>query len=778
MTVHRGYLLQPTYRTIRGTVMIHVFGVTDRGESFLVVEDRFRPYFFVPERGAEVVRRLAPEAELGEPEGLRDLLGLPVLRVSLRDPGDVAPLCARLEDASVECFEADIRYPYRYLMDHGVRGTFEIEGEATEGRWTDLVFRRPEIRPASFTPELRVLSLDLETDGLGREIYAAALAGCGEEEVLLCSDRAVAGATVVEDEAALLARLEARIRELDPDVLTGWNVVDFDLRVLAARAEAHGRALRIGRADEPLRVREGSGFARGERAVVTGRQILDGMEAVRGVGLKLPDLRLETVAQAVVGRGKTIAFDGARKVEEIERAFRERPEELAAYNLEDARLVLEILDATGALNLARERSLLSGMPLERVGASIASLDLLLLPAVRKRGIVAPSVRPQPEAGAIMGGAVLDSQPGIFDWILVLDFKSLYPTIIRTFSVDPVAFRGVGEVRPGVIRAPNGALFEPDAAVLPQLLTELGARRDRAKADGDIPLSLAVKLLMNSFYGVLGATSCRFFSAPVANAITSFGQYILGLARGYIEEHGLRVLYGDTDSLFVASGAASADEAWEIGRRAAAEVNARVSDWVRDEHGVDSRLELEFEKVYRRFFQPSLRGSREGSKKRYAGLRRHEDGTETLELVGMESVRRDFPETGKEFQTELIRRTLAGEEVEEFVRAFVRSVRAGDKDAGLVYRKALRKSLSSYTATTPPHVAAARKLETPPDRRISYVITATTGPEPVIPGEPLPGPLDHNHYIKTILKPVAEAVLAHLDIDFEDLAGGERQLGLF
>jgi DNA polymerase-2 len=772
-----GYLLQPTYRKVRGVPMIHVFGVTSERESFLLVEDRFPPHFFVPERGVDTVARLVPEATIGEEEGLRDLHDRRVRRVSVRDPGEVPTLRNRLEEAGVECLEADVRYAYRYLMDRGIRATMEIEGEATEGRWTDLVFRRPEVRPASFVPDPRLLSIDLETDRRGREIFSAALAGCGEEEVILRSDRPVEGAVVVEDEAALLARVEARIRELDPDVLTGWNVVDFDLKVLAARAEAHGRSMRIGRSDEPLRFREEPGFMRSERALITGRLVVDGLEAVRGLGLRLPNLRLETVAQEIVGRGKTISFEGARKVEEIERSFHEHPEDLVAYNLEDARLVLEILETSGALSLARERSLLTGMPLDRVGASIASLDMLLLPRLRERGRVASSVRGHAPSGAVVGGAVLDSKPGLEEWILVLDFKSLYPTLIRTFHLDPIAHRGMGTPREGLVTAPNGARFDPADSVLPAILLELGQRRDRAKADGDKPLSLAVKILMNSFYGVLGSTACRFFAASVANAITSFGQKVLGLARRWIEEEGHEVVYGDTDSLFVRSGAGDLEEAKAVGRRLAERVNARTSAWAEEEHGVASCLELEFEKVYRRFFQPRLRRSQEGSKKRYAGLR-CVDGGEELELVGLESVRRDFPEAGKEFQTELIRRALAGEEVEEFVRGFVRAVRDGEKDAGLVYRKALRKSLDQYTATTPPHVAAARKLATPPDRWIEYVITAGTGPEPVVPDEPLPGPLDHEHYVQTILKPVGDAVLEHLDRTFDDVVGGERQLGLF
>jgi len=175
--------------------------------------------------------------------------------------------------------------------------------------------------------------------------------------------------------------------------------------------------------------------------------------------------------------------------------------------------------------------------------------------------------------------------------------------------------------------------------------------------------------------------------------------------------------------------------------------------------------------------PTLRGSREGSKKRYAGLLAGVTGDPALELKGLESVRTDFPAAGRAFQTGLIRRVLEGAPVEGFVRDFVKAVRAGEHDGGLVYRKALRKKLDAYTATTPPHVAAARKLGGRPPRRISYVMTRG-GPEPVVRGRPLPGPVDYEHYVQALFRPVADAVLGLLDLTFDELAGGPRQLDLF
>ena len=104
----------------------------------------------------------------------------------------------------------------------------------------------------------------------------------------------------------------------------------------------------------------------------------------------------------------------------------------------------------------------------------------------------------------------------------------------------------------------------------------------------------------------------------------------------------------------------------------------------------------------------------------------------------------------------------------------RSLRAGKLDDQLVYRKALRKPLDSYTASTPPHVAAARRMSGRPGRVIRYVIT-TAGPEPA--GERR-SPLDHEHYVQKQVRAVAAPVLEQLGLEFDRVVGDDTQLRLF
>jgi DNA polymerase-2 len=769
----RGFVLTPTYRVVGGRPEVHLWAVLEDGEPALVVDDRAVPYFFVRAADVPAVARVAPRTPL-VPADLRTFAGEPVVRVEVALPRDVPPLRARLADAGVECYEADLRFAYRYLIDRGIRGGFTVAGPFERRPGVGRVYRNPDLAPSDFAPRLRVLAFDVETSRDARRLYSIACAGAGGERVLVVGPRPVEGAEVVPDERALLEGFLAHVRRTDPDVLTGWNVCDFDLAVLQRACRAVGLRCALGRNADELELRRDQGFTRESRALLCGRLVLDGLALLRGAFLRLEDYRLETAARLLLGRGKLFGPD--HRADEIEAAYRENPARLAAYNLEDARLVLDILARTGLVELAVRRSLLTGMQLDRVSAAIASVDALYLGALRARGRVAPSVRPvADETGGIVGGLVLDSRPGLYRNILVFDFKSLYPSLIRTFNIDPLT-HVPGEAPAGAVtRTPGGAAFRGDeAGILPALVARLAEERAAARRAGDAVAAQAIKILMNSLFGVLGSPASRLFSPAVANAITTAGQHVIRLAAAAVAGLGHRVIYGDTDSLFVDVGEPDTARAAAAGERLRAAIGAAVGEAITREFGCASHLELEFEKVYARFFMPEVRGGATGSKKRYAGLVRA-DGTETLELVGLEAVRRDWSGVARRFQRELLDLVFHDRPVGGWVRAFVADLRAGRFDDELAYRKAIRKPLAEYTKTTPPHVKAARKQAAGASRLVTYVVTRA-GPEAV--GETT-APPDYDHYVTQQLRPIADAVLRFLaEPDFDTLVGARRQLTLF
>jgi len=812
----RGFIVQPTYRIEKGRPVVHLFGRLEDGAAFLARDARPVPHFFVRASDADAAKALGAVRQ--QATGLLTLRGEPVVRIEVTAPADTAPLRGRLRAAGLPVLEADVRFAMRHLIDHGLRGAVAIEGTSGGTPGALRVFEDCDLSPGDWEPPagaLRLLSLDLETDARGERIHSAALAGPGIEACLLALPEADvarrlagsphAGRTVAcGDERGLLLALQRRMREIDFDILTGWNVVDFDLSVLLAAARRLGVAFEVGRVPGAARVIRDNSYWGRSRAEISGRVVLDGIDLLKGAFVKLEDYRLDTAAREILGEGKVALEEavhdasGARpsglgKAEAIGRVFRENLPRFVEYNLADARLVLGILEKTRLIELAVRRSLLTGMPLDRVGASIASFDFLYLHELRRRGRVAPSVGAESEAiEPTAGGAVLEPAPGLYGNVLAFDFKSLYPSLIRTFNIDPLGYVPGPDPDEAarLIRAPNGAHFRREPGILPEMVASLFPRREAAKRTGDAIGSHALKILMNSFYGVLATPACRFYSAPVANAITHFGQWALHWARDQVEAWGHKVLYGDTDSLFVTSGIAAAqgreaaakDEARRLGAALAARVSEALRAHIRERFDVPSHLELEFDALYLKLFLPAVRHGGGGARKRYAGLVAASgppgsEEREDLVFVGMEVVRRDWTDLAKTFQRGLFERLFRGaapEAVAAYLREFVRDLRAGRHDDHLVYRKALRKGIEEYTATTPPHVKAARKMGPGAGGLIEYVMT-TAGPEPL---GARTGPIDHPHYVDKQIRPIAEQVLSFLGISFEEALGEEVQGKLF
>ena len=760
--------------------MVHLYGVLEDGGTFLVRDRRQTPSFHIRRSDAALAWTLGATRQMETAD--TTFAGDRVLRVDVGVPQDAPPLRDRLHGHGVPTFEADVRFAVRYLIDRGIRGGCEIVGAPTpraDDSMIDRIFDDPLVRPADVTITPSVLSFDIETDPTARRLLAIALCGQGVDEVLIVDEEGRdmperAHAYPTEREA--LAAFVDRVRALDPDVLTGWNVIDFDLNVLARIARRTRTPLHLGRDAGTVRVRPARGYFGSGQASIPGRLVLDGMDLLRGAFQRFDDYSLNGVASEVLGEGK-VELDaggdraGGNRADDILARYRDDLPTFAEYARTDARLALEIVEKLDLVTLAVARSRLTGMTPDRVAASIASFDFLYLSALRRRRVVAPTVHSSDAdvSRRQAGGHVFEPVTGIHENVWVFDFKSLYPSVIRTFNIDPLGFVDGADAETDLVRLADDACFRRQPAILPAILDELFPQREAAKRTGDAIASQAIKILMNSFYGVLGTPACRFHNVAIANAITGMGRHLLQWSKRWFEARGFEVLYGDTDSVFVRSGF-SATEARTAGPALTQDLNAAIAEYIDGKWQVQSRLEMEFEKLYLKLFLPSVRHGGAGARKRYAGL---VDGQEVVEFTGMEVVRRDWTDLAKDVQRELYARLFAGSTVEEYLAGVATRLRDGELDDKLVYRKGLRKKPADYTANTPPHVAAARKSASA-DRVVSYVMTVA-GPEPL---DALVNEPDREHYLDKQVRPVAEPVLAALGLDFDRAVGDDRQLTLF
>ncbi len=771
----RGFIIQATYRTQCGVPVIYLFGRLASGETFLIRDRRQRPHFYILESDRD---RAAALGVTATPTDRVTFHHGRAARVTFAVPQHAPGLRDRLHSNGIETFEADVRFAMRYLIERDIRGGCEIEGGRTVGRHVNWIYDNPTVTSAEVDFAPSVLSFDIETDESAKKLLAISMYGCGIDEVLVVDPRQrpmPEGARSFTSERGALAAFCDRVRTSDPDVLTGWNVIDFDLTVLSRISKRFHKPFELGRDIGGLRIRPAEGYFGSGSASIPGRLVLDGIDLLRGAFVRMEDYSLDSVAREVLGEGKAVTGDVRDRVKEIQHNYENDLDAFVHYAATDARLVLEILETLNLIDLAIARSRLTGMTPDRVAASIASFDFLYLSALGKQKIVAPSVRlddASVSTSAQSGGHVLEPVIGRHGNVWVFDFKSLYPSIIRTLNIDPLGYRDHRALNSDLIETVSGACFMRDPAILPRILDTLFPRREIAKQSGDKVASQAIKILMNSFYGVLGTAACRFYNPAIANAITGQGKHFLLWAKRWFEYQGYRVLYGDTDSLFVSSGNGD-EEAGQLrtkGTSLAALLSQDVGTYVQSRWKVTCRLELEFEKLYTELFLPAVRSGAGGARKRYAG--RLDNGE--VEFVGMEVVRRDWTDLARSVQRELYARLFRNEPVDQYLSDIVTRVRAGKMDGELVYHKGLRKQLHKYTASTPPHVAAARKSSAKPGRVISYVITID-GPEPV---DNIEHEIDREHYVHKQIQPVAEPVLSALGLEFDRVIGDDTQIRLF
>src|SRR3989338_1560254 len=290
-----------------------------------------------------------------------------------------------------------------------------------------------------------------------------------------------------------LIKFKEEIIKQDPDIITGWNIIDFDILYLKNLFKKNKISFDIGRTNDEPHLRIESGFFKASTANIPGRQVIDAFNSIKDPYIKeAPSIKhaefetysLEAVAQAVLGTGKLIK--GKDRYEEIERMYKTNQKKLVDYNILDCKLAYDIL----------------------------------------------------------------KKPGIYNNVLVLDFKSLYPSIMRTFNID--AASRLEKKESGAIESPNHVYFINTEGILPKLIEKMHTAREKAKKEKRELSNYAIKIIMNSFFGVLANTNCRYYNYDMANAITHFGQMIIKLTREQIEKKGYKVIYQETDSCFVES----------------------------------------------------------------------------------------------------------------------------------------------------------------------------------------------------------------------------------
>jgi DNA polymerase, archaea type len=770
------FLLEGSYQAIDDGVVVELFGRARDGGAVVARYYGFRPWFELTEPTPEALERLRRDPEILAVEPTAVWTGgreRPAVRVTLHRPWLVPQYRDqyRREGDPESVLACDIPFVHRFLYDKriGLTVAFEAEDEPDEvrARYSVPTVVRVvtgdghDIRPAEpFRPPLRILSFDIENAIRERTIFTicgVAEGGGAERRTFRLADA---------DERKILAEFARIVREDDPDVITGYNIGGYDLPLVAERAEQ----LRMG----PLALgREGAPAKEmGERLwKVTGRVVADAWWSARRE-LHPKQETLQYVARTLLGDSK---LDVDRR--NIEREWEKDRDRVMEYCEHDADLALRILVRLRALEKAADLATVAHLPLEEGlnGRTSLFIDAMLIPRADARGVGVPPTHRASRENPIEGGYVHAIRPGLYRWVVVLDFKSMYPSIIiaRNLCFTTLSPEGT------TVAASGARFLAPTVrrGLIPEILAELLADRERFRAaergaanpEGRTyyhGLQEAVKILMNSFYGVLASSFYRFTNKEIGAAITGFAREAVTSIIRDLEAEGHEVVYSDTDSVFVRSPVDTLDGSREFGESIAKRFSREG-------------MTFEFQSIYSTFFS-------HGAKKRYVG--RTAWPTEDVVVRGYETRRTDAFDYQSEALLEVFELVLSGD-TEGAVRRsseLVQAVRDHKVPAARLVISRTVRAESEYNESTKeglPFLRIYRRLkeegyDVVPGMRVAWIVTdsheSPQEVEPWVEGRALAKEPDWGYYAERVAQTLAR-VTEVFDWDAAALLRGSRQM---
>ncbi len=704
-------ILDTDYITKDGKPIVRIFK-KEHGEFKIELDTNFQPYIYAllkDDTAIEDVKKIMAsrgkkEVKVVKAEKVKKkFLGRPVevWKLIFEHPQDVPAIRGeiRKHPAVVDIFEYDIPFAKRYLID---KGLIPMEGDE----------------------ELKLLAFDLETfyhegDEFGKgEIIMISYADESEAKVITWKRIDLPYVEVVSSEREMIKRFVQVVKEKDPDVLITYNGDNFDMPYLLKRAEKLGIRLFLSRDKEhpePKMQRMGDRFA----VEVKGRIHFDLYPVVRRT-INLPTYTLEAVYEAVLGKSKSkLNAEEIAAIWETEEGLKK----LARYSMEDARATYELGKEFFPME-AELAKLIGQSPWDVSRSSTGNLvEWYLLRVAYERNELAPN-RPSSEEyqrrlrQGYTGAYVKEPEKGLWENIVYLDYKSLYPSIIVTHNISPDTLEREGcrnyDTAPDV-----GYRFCKDfKGFIPSILEELIETRAeikrKMKATVD-PIERkmldyrqrALKILANSYYGYQGYPKARWYSKECAESVTAWGRHYIETTIKEAEKFGFKVLYGDTDGFFSTIPGADAETVKNKAKEFLKYINSKLP----------GMLELEYEGFYTRGFFVT--------KKRYAVI--DEEGK--IITRGLEVVRRDWSEIAKETQAKVLEAILRDGSVEKAVEIVKKVTEDLTKYRvpleKLVIHEQITRELREYKATGP-HIAIAKRLQArgvkvKPGMIISYIV---------------------------------------------------------
>jgi len=773
------WLLDLNHEAHEGKSAIWLWGVTHDNKRVLVIDANFQAYFYLlPKRGQDI-DRLKEKIEREKPHPSIERVVIEkkkrlakereVLKIFSREPDS-------LEKSARECvkqlgveasFEDKLRYSIKYQIEFEIRPCQWYSAEGTESSvdprkyHVDKVFEisgHPTAIPRENAPKLRLLSFSI-----------VAISPTGSPSPIRDPVRLVAwknsdghSSTVQSEKNSdeeIIDGLSKIHQKFDPDVVFSFGGNTFDWPYLIKRANLTKTKLSVGRDDGPARQSLYGHFS------LTGRANVDLLD----FSGDLYDVKIKTVENVAKFLGVEASNPAIDETEYYAHWTGNDRSALVGQMKAQAASVFNV--GEDALDYTLQLSNLSALPPDQVLAAAVGfrVDSYLMMEAHKLGELIPA-REELNIVPYKGAIVLEPSVGLHDRVAVLDFSAMYPSLMVKYNISPDTL--VDSAGEDVFEVPEvGHHFRKNPPglykiVLSQLIaSRQAAKREAAKTPRGTrehkilkAREKATKVITNATYGYAGWAGSRWYSREVAESAAALGRDTINKSIDLAKSLGLKVLYGDTDSLFV-------------------EYNEKlVSQFIKE---IDKNLGLEINlgQLYTRILFTE-------AKKKYAGLM--DDGE--LDVVGMEAIRGDWSNLARNVQNEVLRLVLEDANptrAKSYVTNLIKDLESAKvPKPSLVIWKTLTKRPDEYEVNAP-HVEVARKMakegwSVSVGDKVGFIITKKPGklyqkaePHFKVSMEQV----DYDYYVNNQIVPAAARVLEVFGIAEKDLVGTSGQVSL-
>ena len=795
--------------TTQKETYIQLFGRTDTRNKICVL-DKYEPYFYVlVDKRLDKIKREIEELKVDDKEKV-DIKAeviemnylnshVKAIKVSINNINYLKRLAIEIKeiDGVSKVLENDINLNDKYLFDKKITplNLYSVEGEVIERNDLDVDFvvmaeKINEVVGESFTKP-RVLGFDIEVYTEDKKypreekdpIIMISFYSKDFEKVITWKKFAGAPEYVefVRDEAGLIEKFKSVINKYDPDYLVGYFSDGFDLPYISERARKNDVRLMFNNSAIKISKRGNISSAR-----IKGIIHLDVFKFIRNImanSLRFDNYSLGNVAKELLNK-KKIDVD----LEAIGLVWDSGHEDIGKYceyNLQDAKLSFELFEKI-MINM-NEVVKLVGQPIYEVcrfGYS-QMVERYLMKKSKEFNEIIPNKPTNNEISArrmqrYEGAFVVEPKAGLYENVVVLDFHSMYPSIVASYNICKTTLTKdkEGYETPEIIIDGEKVKYrftKRREGIIPKAIKEIIVRRNRIKSmikerkEDDATLearSYALKTIANATYGYFGFFGARWYSRECAESITAFGRMYVKELIEKAKENGFEVIYGDTDAIFIT-----------LGNKREEDIKKFLEDINK---GLPGLMELELENIYKRGIFVSKKDERQGgAKKKYALISK--DGK--IKVRGFESIRRDWSLLAKEVQKNVLNLILKEnnpKKAYQYVRETIEDVRKGNVDVKkMIIKTKLIRDIESYELVGP-HVVIAKKMRDlgisiSAGTIVSYVVARGKGrirDRAMLPEEAKD--YDPDYYINNQIIPVVERIFDVLGYKKEDISYGKIQ----